>query len=188
MEERRYLMSTGNILIVTQDEDAESPDNWNNDECFLVYDHRDFCVERDGFDPEAINDYMQDEENVLYDKYHIFPVYAYIHSGTRLSLAHNGDRFDTSMKGFMLIRKEDADTTVTRNLEEAETIAKSIIRDWNTYLSGDIYKFKLIKEITCKECGHTTEEFIDSCGGFYGDNINTNGILDDIEGTIVKEL
>ena len=191
MEKRRYLMSTGNILIVTPDDNADSPNDWDNDECFLVYDHRDFCIKRKGFDPEDINN--NDLTN-SYDNYYIFPVYAYIHSGVRLSLSRGNDRFDTSMKGFILVKK---DQLISWTLEEKPHVctkedslkmAQNLIETWNQYLSGDVYRYETIEEITCKDCGHITTNTIDCYGGFYGDDIATNGILDNIEGTIVKEL
>ena len=49
----------GYYYDIIQDEYAESPDDWGNTDIFLVYDHRQFWVERDGFDPEEIYDYLQ---------------------------------------------------------------------------------------------------------------------------------
>lgn len=34
------------IIIKPDDFINDSPNDWGNDDCFLVYDHRDFCVER----------------------------------------------------------------------------------------------------------------------------------------------
>lgn len=200
---KRYLLSTGKILEVSPQEDAESPDDWCDDERFLVYNHRDFTIERSGFYPEDINTILEsnklegtlDNEDIviahnnLYDDYHIFPVYAYIHSGVSLSLNRGSDRWDTSMKGFILVKKKVNNIVTTPYpIDEAKLIAEGLIETWNTYLSGDVYLYDLITTTKCSTCNHVEETIDDSCGGFYGDDINTNGILDNVEGTIIKEL
>jgi hypothetical protein len=40
-------------IEVVQDEMAESPDAWGNDDAFVVYEHRQFDVRREGFAQEA---------------------------------------------------------------------------------------------------------------------------------------
>lgn len=136
------------------DTDAESPDNWGNDDVFVVYDHRDFCVERKGFDPEEIFETYQKNKKV-YDGHWFFPVYAYIHSGVALSLGRNrypfNDRWDVSMKGFALVKIQKGWTWTE---DKAYKVAQSEIETWNEYLSGEVY-------------GYNSK--FGSCWGFYGD-------------------
>ena len=56
-------------------------------------------------------------------------------------------------------------------LSEAKKILEGEVETYNQYLTGDVYGFILEKP---------DGEHIDSCWGFYGDNIETNGILDNI--------
>ena len=139
---------------INNDYNASSPDDWGDDEVFLVYDHRNFTVKRDNFDPKDIYAYIE-ELNDDFDDYFIFPVYAYIHSGVYLSLNHNGDRWDTSMRGYAIISKTLRDDL---DLELAKNYADDLIKEWNAYLSGEIY---------CYEIFDDTDEIIESCGGFY---------------------
>lgn len=186
-------------LIIKQDENADSPNDWGNDDIFLVYDHRQFNIEREGFEPKNIYQYLIDninkEENTEYDDYVIFNVNAYIHSGVSLSLnypASSSNDFDTSTTGFILINK-DAFKESTDKLKEEEVemfyieLAEGLIQEWNTYLIGNIYKFRLEKLIPYrkvylnkldtsldeeeKEVFYDSEE-IESCGNFYIDNRN----------------
>ena len=39
----------GYKYLITEDENYDSPDDWRDDEIFLVYDHRDLSISRDGF-------------------------------------------------------------------------------------------------------------------------------------------
>lgn len=159
----------GYKITIEQDENADNPDEWGNEDAFLVYSHRQFQVDRKGFEPREIFDYLnypkkplreeckeglgEDYEDRLedwennkptnYSDYHIFTVYAYIHSGISLSLSHNGDRWDTSTTGFILV-KRDAKII---DEEQAEKIAQELIDTWNQYLSGNVYWFRIDKEI-----------------------------------------
>jgi hypothetical protein len=95
----------------------------------------------------------------MYKGFFVFPLYAYIHSGVALSVDNHNfpyARWDVSMCGWVLIKKEAGSYTRKKALEAAKGLTES----WNQYLSGEVYGYK----ITDIE----TEEEIDSCWGFYG--------------------
>ena len=152
----------GYKIEVKHDSDPEYPNDWWCDECFLVYQHRDFNIERDGFYPQNIHSYLEilniiknhssltieqleeynDELSTYTDynkDYFIFPVEAYIHSGVSLSLfkGHKQCRFDSSVTGFILVARNYADD----NTEQAELYAEGLVETWNHYLSGNVYGF-----------------------------------------------
>jgi hypothetical protein len=85
----------------------------------------------------------------------VFPVFAYIHSGVSLSLGRTTYPFscgwDTSMKGFMLIKQQKG----TYHRESARKMAEGLIETWNMYLSGDVY-------------GYNSK--YGGCWGFYGED------------------
>ena len=199
------------IMIVEQ-EFYESPDDWGNEDIFLVYDHRSFMVKRKGFEPKDIYDYIislqhpNDEFDVIdYSEYWIFPVEAYIHSGVTLSLSGlygpKTCQWDSSITGFVLVKKSDFPTE-----EEANTRAENLITTWNQYLSGDVYGYIIEKPTTIYSIekslfdkhlleGTTIKDLVkdfmidddweelDSCWGYYGDP-NTSGLLDEAKSII----
>jgi hypothetical protein len=213
-------------LVVEQDVDSESPNKWGNEDMFLVYDHRQFTVPRDGFKPENIYVHLLKDgrENEIFDNYYIYPVAAYIHSGIALSLTNSFERqgFDTSVKGFVLVEKESLEdecykdwlsTNKSDYYKLAKYQAEGLIETWNQYLSGDVYNFTLHKankrySISADnfqnliDSGHGFDDYIrneyfteeiewnqiDSCSGFYGDDIKTNGILDYIPNNVEFEI
>lgn len=178
----------GYIINISQSEYCDSPDEWEQ-ESFLVYDHRDFMVERKGVEPRNIHDYLQIKEELKssfielsyleelqdnlkdyfdYDaEYWIFRVYAYIHSGVSLSLGRSeypfNDRWDVSSTGFVLVKKEHFS-----EFKRATEIAQSIIDEWNDYLSGNVWDMTVEERQTCTCCGHTEMEVLDSCSCYYG--------------------
>ena len=56
MEEDIYYK--GYKIKIRQDEDSESPNDWGDENLFLVYDHRQFTVKREGFNVESIYHWM----------------------------------------------------------------------------------------------------------------------------------
>lgn len=150
----------GLTITITADEYPHSPDDWGNTDAFIVYDHRDFSVERKGFDPETIYKHLANGGK-LFDGYHVFPLYAYIHSDVALSLRRSSYPFtcqwDTSLRGFVLVKRQKG-WSYTR--DKATKIAQALVTEWNDYLSGNVWSFK----VTDKN-GNT----LDSCAGYYGD-------------------
>ena len=146
-------------IEVIQDDQSQSPDDRGNDDAFVVYDHRQFYVARKGFDPREIWEHLQTGKK-LYNGYFIFPLYAYIHSGVVLSVGdHNfpDARWDVSSTGYVLVKKQKY--TYTR--EAAFKMAESITEEWNAYLCGDVWGFK-ITDID-------DDEEVENCWGFYGE-------------------
>lgn len=145
----------GRTIEIMYDESPMSPEEWGNEDCFLVYDHRQFSVERKGYDPTDIFAHLEETKKFFYEGYYVFPVYAYIHSGVALSLGRTSYPFtcnwDTSYRGFALVKRQKG-WTYTRT--KAEKVAKSIVEEWNQYLGGEVY-------------GYDTGT--DSCWGYYGD-------------------
>lgn len=226
-----YKLKSGNILRIIQDQNAESPNDRGNDNIFLVYEHRQFTVKREGFEPRDIFDYINNKDiddeisgESPFINYFIFTVYVYIYSGVSLSLSNTEypftdqfltkyNQWDVSTSGFVLIKKNQELTK-----DQAMIDAQGLVDTWNQYLSGDIYGFQILKPYktytisenkleeyqeykpyrmgstniipidVLKSISDEKEEYeeIDSCWGFYGSNLKTNGILDHINDKIIK--
>jgi len=162
-----YLIETlnyhGHDIEVRQAEDYDSPNDWDTEYGFLIYDHRDFSTAPRGMKSSDAND-IYDRWSGNFKTYYwdnkfwwIFPVFAYIHGGVSLHLSrasanqYEPTGFDTSFKGFCLVNKTDPKMWIK---EEAYKIAQEIVKEWNECLSGDVYAYT-------SEAG--------SCTGFYGE-------------------
>ena len=163
-------------IEIIPDSHPQSPDEWDNEDCFLVYDHRQFSVERKGFDPREIYEAKKESGKKLYDGYWVFGVDAYIHSGVALSLANETNfpdrRWDVSTTGFALVKRVKGWSWTEDN---ARKIARSIVEEWNDYLSGNVY-------------GYNIEETGDSCWGFYGDYDAKDGCLDEAKSVVDSHI
>ena len=170
----------GYRIRIEPDENSESPDEWGNDDIFLIYYHREFTIEREGFDVHEL--YKAREE------YYIFPVEAYIHSGISLRLFTGTKycKFDSSVSGYVLVRK------VAFSEEDSIKVAELLISDWNMYLGVEVYGYIIekpktvysitkedfdkellegttIRDLESKFSTSTEWEEVDSCWGYYGD-------------------
>lgn len=180
------------IKIYQDDMQNESPDDWGNEDVFLVGYHRDFTVERKNILSKdiAVDTYrvLRNEQEItecdnpervteLIHDYWIFGLEAYIHSGVRLALSYEGNfcdrRWDVSQLGLVLVRKKECRLSKT-----AIKRARGLIETWNDYLSGNIYGFQVEDD---------TEDDIDSCWGFYGD-WEKSGILEHAKSAIDYEI
>ena len=160
MEERSVVgESHGYTATVDQDVYSESPDEWRNDDVFLVSeDDRHLWVPVDGFPVQEIAEKAVDG---CWKSYRVFPVFAYIHSGIALSLGRGTYPFtcpwDTSCVGFVVVRPGAWNEGVTD--EKLEAAAQATVDEWNQYLAGDVWGYSITDP---------AGETIDSCGGFYG--------------------
>lgn len=147
-------------IEIIHDEYPDSPNNWRNDDAFIVYDHRDFSVERKFFSPDSIFEKIKETGNLFYEGYFVFPLYAYIHSGVSLSINRNNypfnDRWDVSYRGFVLVRQQKG---WSYHRSKALKSAESVVEEWNTYLSGEVYGYKIFDQ---------SQNELDSCWGYYG--------------------
>ena len=146
-------------LRIEQDQDAQSPAEWQDNGLFLVAGHRDFWVavpgmEKDWRGYDSMRELIPDKEA----EYHVFMVEAYIHGGIRLALANQGNfpdrRWDVSLCGAIFAAKSEWPLQ-----ESALKAAGSLIEEWNQYLSGDVWGC-----IVEDDNGN----HVDSCWGFYG--------------------
>jgi hypothetical protein len=190
-EEKRHRLT---IKIMQDPDGGFSPGESGDDALFLVGYHRDFSVDGPKVkykgdekgpghllvtkaDCQALarGDKAADEwPEELAKKYFSFGLEAYIHSGVRLALSHCGnfpDRaWDVSQLGMVFVsRKEWPDE------KKAREAALSLIREWNDYLSGNVYGYRI------EDAGGTD---IDSCWGYSGDYDAAGGILDEARGIV----
>jgi hypothetical protein len=145
-------------VILTRDDDVQSPREDGDINLFLVANHRSFYVPPPGMKrcPESANEVVD-----TYKKTHwVFPLEAYIHSGVRLALSGEGNfpdrQWDVSQLGMVFAAKNE-----WRLSKSARKAALSLIETWNQYLSGDVWRWEILDE------GGTV---VDSCCGCFGED------------------
>lgn len=137
-------------IVLEQDEYCESPNEWGDDELFLLAKHREFDVSRKRFDIDEIFDHIEETNIWEWDNYKLLPLFAYIHSGISLSTSRVC-QWDSSLVGLIFISKE-------YETDEQDRLADNLLSNWNTYLIGDVWRYEILSK---------DDEPIDALCGIY---------------------
>ena len=138
---------------------------------------------------------MLDESNLILIK----PINMYDHGGITVSTSSVypfNDPWDAGYVGFIYVTKktifEECGGITEENWKErADQYLEGEMKTYDDYLRGDVYGYRLTKKVKqqdkCPHCGEIIREYEeevegDSCWGFYGCEIETNGILDYLTG------
>jgi hypothetical protein len=172
METVKTINYRDHLIGIFQEEDYDFliDDMKEDDDIFLVYYHRDFTIEKNGFNRSMFEDHQELHE--IKKQYFLYPVYAYIHSGVSLSLSNSNYpytcRWDTSFAGYVLIKRNEF-----KSKKQRDAAADGLIETWNYLLSGEVYGFNI----------SFNDEMVDSCCGFIGD-IDESGIIEECQSII----
>ena len=142
-----------NIDIYPDSDPGMSPEDWTDQELFIISDHSDCYI---GMNRD-IDIHDQDQLEELKKEYFIYPLYAYIHSGVSLSINNEiypfNDRWDSGQIGLAFCKKDiNADPDPIKLLQ-------GLITEWNYYLSGAVYGYQITDP---------NGDDLDSCYGFTG--------------------
>lgn len=110
-------------------------------------------------------------------------LYLYDHSGITISLDDFRDPWDSGIVGIIYMDKQTTiDNFPNANDINWYTIAEEHIRDevteYDQWITGDVWCYTLEKVTSCECCGKEETEQVDAMGGFYGNDILSNGMLE----------
>lgn len=108
----------------------------------------------------------------------LLPLYLLDHSGLAISTVPFGDPWDSGQVGWVYVTKEDlhrefgAKKLTGRIKQKAVSILQEEVETYNQYLTGEVFGFGTF------EVGDGKARETDSCWGFYGGDVGTNGMLE----------
>lgn len=178
-----YKISETKELRIFLDDTAESPRTmWDNQTTMVCF-HNNYNLgdkhdyNKDSFDSwDELREQIENDYNVLA----IQPLYLYDHGGITISTSPYGCRWDSGQVGWIFIHNDHEESLAELFEDRLNAIIESDVKVYDQYLQGEVYGFELIERHNCLACGHDHEESVDSCWGFYGDDIKENGILDSL--------
>lgn len=180
--ETKYPLPNNRTLIVDNDDFSNSPrDDDNMSRIIFFGNHRHFgdAHNVDNSNCNSWNDVYQEISKYFgrKDIAFIMPIYGYSHSGLTISTTPFSCPWDSGQLGFAVmlksaIRENWSIKRINKYYQsEAIGIVEGEVRTLDTYISGEVYCFTIENE---------DGEVEDSCGGFYGEDINDNGMLEHI--------
>lgn len=124
-------------------------------------------------------------QSLLYPYLVSLPLWVYEHGGITMSCGDRSypynDRWDSSCAGYIVMSKDSVIDHLAATEENWRTKAIECMRGevelYDHWLTGNVYGYTLLEETAPDEW---TE--VDSCWGFYGDDVLTNGIADNVSG------
>lgn len=152
---------------VVIDEEPENPREFDNDGVMVCF-HKRYLLgdSGHGLDPknfsgwDALEAYLRKWKGAKT----ILPLYLYDHSGLRMKvgsfsglLPQGHAEFDSGQVGFIYSVKRG---------KKIEARLRAEVEEYDHYLSGQVYRFKVVEETRC-DLDELHIEEVDSCGGYF---------------------
>jgi len=179
-----YKLTNNKTLEVKQDEYAESPREWDNLSTMICFHGRYNLGDKHNYKHQDYSGWAEMEKAITKNESPaiILPLYLYEHSGITISTSPFSCKWDSGQIGFVFVskeklRKEYSVKRITKEIiDRATKVLLAEVETYDNYLRGEVYGYTLLNE---------NGEVEDSCWGFIGSDIETNGILDNIGEKIV---
>jgi hypothetical protein len=107
----------------------------------------------------------------------VLPVYMYDHSGICINTTGYSCPWDSGQVGVIYISRKEAReqlgiTRLTKKQEErVKDILRSEVEEYSQYLQGFVYYYEVYDKVG---------DLTDSCSGFIGMDMETNGLMDSV--------
>jgi hypothetical protein len=182
---QEYKLKNGKTLKVYNDGSAESPRSWDNLAKMVFFggkeslgDKHNIVLNRSYASRWEFAEQGAEDVKKMMDAVICLPVHYYEHGGAGISLSANEYPFncpwDSGTIGFAVVTKSDLrkeynlKCITQKAINKALTVVKGEVETLNQYIAGEVYGFRVFNEKGEEE---------DSCWGFYGDDVKTNGML-----------
>jgi len=90
----------------------------------------------------------------------ISPLYLYDHSGITISMGGFSCPWDSGQVGFIYIEKDKIQEEWDGDYESAKKCMEGEVQTYDDYLTNNVWRYEILD---------SDAEWIDSCGGYYGD-------------------
>jgi hypothetical protein len=160
-------------LKIEQDTDPMNPrKDWDNITTMICLGKYSYLGDKhdykmNNFDSwDELKKQIESDNKVLMIK----PLYVYDHGGITISTSPFNDRFDTSSIGWVFISEKQLNAMCgeefERNEERLNSIMDSEVKNYDEYLTGNVYQYTIYEIETCDK-GHEHKSVVESCGSYY---------------------
>ena len=205
-------------LVVEYDTDCESPREWDCFGKMICFHNRyslgdkhnysderevfqDICYQVNPYRAEILEnayeeDFITEEQAIkslvkaIEKDVIILPLYLYDHSGITMNTTGFACKWDSGQVGIIYATRKDCEVEGLNidneeDREKAINILDSEVKVYDTYIKGDVYGISIVEY---DEEYDNEYDIVDSCWGFFGDDMNENGMMDFIEENNCKYL
>ena len=165
-----YVGYRKHTIEIHQDPLAENPRDWDNLGTMVCFHKRYDLGDKHNFNnpKEVIPFLSKDEQN-----FYTYPLYLFDHSGITIRSTPFSCGWDSGQIGWIYITEKKAKQELKENITSKEIYQylDSEISTYDNYLQGFTY-------------GYTIPEFEKSCWGYYGNDHEKSGLLQDAKSVI----
>jgi hypothetical protein len=167
------------VLEIFEDIDSENPREWDNFGKMVCYHPKYRLPNELDMDLESSDwkGYLDMKGAVI-----VYPLYMLDHGMQTISTNPFSCTWDSCQIGFIVATKEEISKNFGETTPEVEEKVRKIllaeVQTLDDYLRGNVYCYRTYKVSSCECCGKSSEENLDSCCGFYGDNFEENGLFE----------
>ena len=153
---------------------------WLTDYCFTTYN---WASITDWLNDDYIPSYINDGDKLERIAF-IFQAVGFQTLNTSSQGYSQGDYVE-----ILVVADEDYYKLSGNNPEDDQTETLQGVADtYGAWAWGDVYGYVITKPNECPHCQHDEPEEVDSCWGFYGDDHEKSGLLDQARSFIDEEL
>ncbi len=120
-------------------------------------------------------------EKVVRDGYIMLPLYLYDHSSITMSTGPFSCVQDSCQVGWIICDNETIKREFNGDRDLAEKCLKAEVSTYDEYLTGNVYGF-IVEEGNDDDGWEET----DSCWGFFGSDVRTNGMADHLDVDLIE--
>lgn len=179
-----YKLNNGKTLEVTQDDYPYNPRHDDNLSTMICFHNRYSLGDKHNYKHQDYSGWAEMEKAIIKNEKPaiILPLYLYDHSGITISTSPFSCHWDSGQIGFIFVSKEKLRKAwsikrITKHYIGLELeILLAEVETYDNYIRGEVYSYTLLNE---------NGEVEDSCSGFIGSNIKTNGILDSVGAEVI---
>lgn len=155
-------------IDIDQDSGSDSPRDWENATVFVLSHPKYNWPDESPLNLDNYNGWDEVTKALIEDEdaAAVWPVYAYIHSGTAFRLGASvtyGDQWDSGIAGLIYVTHKTLDFewtgTEKEKLQKAKECAESELEVYAQWCNGQVYGY-VIRDFDGEE--------VDSCWGLYG--------------------
>lgn len=158
------------LIKIEQDDDPENPRSWDNLGTMVCFhkrynlgDKHDYC-HGDYESWQELEEAIVENENV----HTILPLYLYDHSGITMNTTGFSCPWDSGRVGFIYISKAKVKSQGIDESKVKEYLEEEV-ETYDQYITGDVYGYRIFEIKVCDQ-GCESQELIDSCWGYYGED------------------
>ena len=160
------------LISIDYDWDPSDPREWDNFGTMVCFHDKYTLGDKHDIQSPDFSSWSEVRDHIEADLggLVILPLYLYDHGGISMKVGdfrgtpHAG--WDSGQVGFIYCTDGDMVANGITDLDQAEALLRGEVEAYNRYLTGQVYTYRIERQVSCDSCHHTSADYVDSCSGW----------------------